>query len=82
MFFKKALFFVLVSFIQGKNTSHPSPVCQQKQRKIIIENKDDQIKHERREERVESRYFELIGEKNHEKCNAKKPHSHQSVGVS
>ena len=43
--------------------------------KIIIENKDNHTKHERRKERVESRYFGLIVEKNQEKCNAKKPYS-------
>ena len=43
--------------------------------KIIIENRNNKIIHERREETVESSFFGFMGEESREKYNAKRPFS-------
>ena len=61
-FLKKAVFCFAI-FIQGKKWLTPFPVMSAKtKRKIIIENRDNKIIHERREETVESSFFGFMGD--------------------
>ena len=67
----------MLYFIQGKKGLPPFPgiSAKAKQKIIIIENRDNKIIHERKEETVKSSIFGFMCEKNREKYNAKRPFS-------